>query len=93
MKNRKPKEPKLPKGITPEFVDECNGSTTDLLKAKIVTFQGQIGESREFMKENDELRRLKDEVELVAGPIKETIRTLNARTKYIVEELKKKGAL
>jgi uncharacterized protein YaaR (DUF327 family) len=86
-------KPKLPKGITEEFVGIVESESTDSLKQLIVQMQSQIEESKEFLTENDQVQDLKAAYDEAVAPARETIRTLRARTKFVVEALKKSGAL
>jgi len=102
---KKDKGPKLPAGITQEFVEEIDSLGPDNLKTRIVQMQGQIEETRAFLNCDEERlpeEQLKGAIELkemkasyneAAAPARETVRTLRARTKWIVEALKKNGAL
>lgn len=98
-------KPKLPAGITEEFVENVDRSSPDQLKAMVVTMQGQIGEVQAFLT-NDEpnlpqeqllgaqrLAEMKAAFDEAVAPSKETMRNLRARTKWVVEALKKAGAL
>jgi hypothetical protein len=89
--------PKLPKGVTEEFVDSINAMSTDELKAQIVILQVQNQDNEEFKasegftKAKGEFDYAKDRFDQVAGPVKETTVSCKNRTKLVVERLKEKG--
>lgn len=92
-KGRKQKEPKLPFGVTPEFVDELASATTEDLKAKIVTIQKDLAEVVNFLKTNENLEDLRNRLKEAEGPSKDTKKSLNNRTKLVLDTLKERGAL
>lgn len=92
-KQKRAPKPKLPFGITEEFVDQIDTSTTEQLKGIIVQIQGDLDEASNFLKTNEEIIRLKGELDMIKGPTNETKRSLTNRTKFIVDALKEKGAL
>ena len=91
QKAKKKKEPKLPFGITPEFDSEVQSAATEELNAKIVTIQKQLDEVITFLKTNEKLRDLREAVKEAEGPSKDTKKSLNNRTKLILDILKGRG--
>lgn len=91
--SKSPKKPKLPPGLTEEFVQEVETESHEQLKTRIVTMQGQLDEVQSFLKENEDVLELKASYDEAAAPSRETIKALRARTKFIVESLKKSGGL
>ena len=91
------KAPKLPFGVDQDFLDSIQSMTTDELKARVVTLQVQVQENEAF-KETPEFQQAQEEFDLakerydyVAGPIRETAKSLKNRTKAVIEVLKAKG--
>ena len=87
------KTPKMPVGITDEFVDELNSLDIPDIKSKIVVMQQDIAESRAFLKDNEDITDLREKLKLVEGPTRDTTKVLKNRTKYALERLKERGAL
>jgi hypothetical protein len=90
---RKPKGPKLPAGITDEFVNEVNSSSADDRKAMIIRIQTQLEDSKKFLKENSDLKDQRDALKLAEGPTRDAIKVLRNRTAYLIEQLKQQGAI
>ena len=100
-RSRKPKEPKLPAGVSKELVEALERATPQEKKEMIVIIQSQISESRAFLKGNiavlpeerikgaEQLKDLRDDYIMSSAPIKEAIRHLNNRSTYIMDQLKK----
>lgn len=84
---------KLPMGVTDEFVAEMNSMDIPDIKSHIVTMQHGLDEARSFLKENEEICDLKDQLKLSGGPTRDTIKVLKNRTKYALERLKERGAI
>lgn len=93
------KAPKLPAGVTQEFLDEIQSASTEDLKARIVSLQVMFQEneafkeSPAFVSAQEEFDYAKERYKMVAGPIKETATSLKNRTKVVIERLKEKGAV
>jgi hypothetical protein len=89
--------PKLPKGVSEEFVDSIQSMTTDELKSQIVILQVQNQDNEEFKAGEGftaakaEFDYAKDRFDQVAGPVKETTVSCKNRTKIVVERLKERG--
>ena len=98
---KKSKEPKLPQGVTKEFVEELERATPEQMKDIVITIQSQIAESKAFLsgdtaalpeervKGAETLKDLKQEYDMVAAPTREAIRHLQNRNKFVMEQLKK----
>lgn len=91
------KSPKLPKGVTQEFVDSIQAMSTDQLKALIVILQVQNQENEAFKESDDYINaqvvfdQAKVQFDLIAGPVKETTVSVKNRTKMVVARLREKG--
>ena len=90
---RKEKGPKLPFGVSSEFVEEIAAASTEVLKAKIVTMQKDLDEVITFLKTDTKLEELKNAVKEVEGPSRDTKKSLNNRTKLVINGLRERGAL
>jgi hypothetical protein len=94
-----PREPKKPKGITPEFENILNTSSEEGLKSLIVTMQKQLQEVVQFLKCEDdseaaeELRRMRSAVAEIESPSKETKAVLMNRTKAVLKVLGERGQI
>jgi hypothetical protein len=100
-KTRKSKEPKLPVGVSKEFVEQLEKSTPAEMKEMVITFQSQIAESAAFLSGNiavlpeervkgaQMLQDLKEDYNMAAAPIREAIRHLKNRNKFVMDQLKK----
>jgi len=84
---------KLPMGVTDEFVDDLNSLDVLGIKSKIVTMQQGLAEAQTFLKENEEIVDLKDQLKMIEGPTRDTIKVLKNRTKYTLERLEERGAI
>ena len=84
---------KLPAGITEEFVEVVEREGSEALKSMIVNMQAQLEDAQRFLKENEQVLELKAAYEEAAAPSRETVKVLRARTKFVVEALKKSGVL
>lgn len=93
MRQKKEKKPKLPKGVTEEFVSSVDSSSTEDLQSMIVRMQKDLDDVSIFLKTNVEIARLKEELTEIESPAKETRTVLNNRTKMVIEALKSRGAL
>lgn len=92
-KRGRPKKEKLPLGITPEFKSEVESASTDALKARIVTMQKDLEDVNTFLKTNEKLEQLREQLKEAEGPSKETKKSLNNRTKMVLQILTERGAL
>lgn len=90
---KKEKGPKLPAGVTQEFVDRVSGLDNDSKKALIVELQKHIDDSREFLKTKEEIVTAREALKEMEGPAKETIKHMGNRTKFLIDDLKKSGGL
>jgi hypothetical protein len=90
---KQPKKKKLPAGITDEFIAEAERASVDELKSMIVRFEGHADETRTFLKTNENLVELKRSYDEAVGPSRDTLKVLKNRTKYVVDALKKQGAI
>lgn len=91
MAKQKSQKRKLPAGVHETFADEVDAMQTDALKAKVVDLQKGLDDAMEFKKTQGYLEA-KAEWDEVAQPANETIRHVRAKTKYVIEALKGKGA-
>lgn len=90
---KKERKPKQPAGITDEFTASIDSSSVEDIRASIVTMQSQLEEAQTFLKENEQIIDLKEELKLVEGPSRDTVKVLKNRTKYCLERLKERGNL
>lgn len=90
---KKEKGPKLPPGVTEEFMDRVSGLDTESKKALIVELQKHIDDSREFLKTKDEIVNAREALKEMEGPARETIKHMSNRTKFLIDDLKKSGGL
>lgn len=88
--NKAVKGIKLPAGVTPEFYDSIQAKTTDELKSLIVQLQVQ-GQETDALKSSEAFQEAKAQLDLIAGPIRETKTSLKNRTQLVLERLKEKG--
>jgi hypothetical protein len=93
MAKRKPRAPKLPAGITEEFLDEFARMSDDDMKQRILTMQNDLARADAFLKTKAEIVALKAELSLIEAPFRETMTVLKNRTKFIIDELRRKGIL
>jgi hypothetical protein len=93
MRAKKEKKPKLPAGITDEFVDRVSALDNDSKKALIVELQKHIDDSKEFLKTKQEIVDAREALKEMEGPAKETIKHMTNRTKFLIDDLKKTGGL
>ena len=97
---------KLPFGLNEEFVEEMERASTEELKARVITIQTQIEESQAFLKGDldkieDEkqregartLQELKANYTEAASPVRDALKSLKNRNKFVMEQLKKNGAI
>ena len=90
-------KPKLPAGVTQEFIDGIQGMSTDELKATVVTLQIQNQENEEFklsteyLENEEEFDCAKAHHDYIAGPVKEVTVSIRNRTKLVIKRLKEKG--
>lgn len=96
---------KYPFGVDEEFLSEIDSSSVDELKDKLAKQQAYIEEINAFLKADFEnlapsqhsgaqkLKDLKESYEDVAGPSKDAKKASKNRIKYIVEHLRKHGAV
>lgn len=101
-KSKKEKKPKL--GLNPEFVQEAESASVEVLKEKIVSFQKGIEVSQRFLKGDaiggsdadrtaaEKLTELKTAYDEAAKPTREAIKALKNRTSFVLDLLGKKGA-
>lgn len=88
---------KLPAGVSQQFVDSLDNTTTVELKAMIVNLQldneinEQYKESVEFLQAKEEYDHAVDRFKLVAAPVKDITTSIKNKTKLIIERLKEKG--
>ena len=83
---------KLPKQIDEAFYNTVQSMTIDELKAKIVSLQVQNEENNAF-KESEAYVQAQAEYQLVVGPVRDVARSIKAKTKFVLELLKDKGAI
>lgn len=92
-RGKKEKEPKLPPGISNEFIDRVNTLSPEARKALIVELQKNIDDSRIFLATNETIVQLKENLKECTASATETIKHMGNRTKYLIDELKKQGSL
>lgn len=83
---------KLPKNVDESFAEEMDRASVDQLKAKIVELQAGLDTAQEFKKSQAYLDA-KAEWNMVSGPTNDTIKAVRAKTKYVIDGLKEKGAI
>jgi hypothetical protein len=79
---------KLKPGVTAEFVEAIERTSTQDKRDLIVELQKQINDARVFLATKEEILTLKGQLELLQGPSQQTIRFLNNRTKFLIDRLK-----
>lgn len=92
-RKRREKKEKLPFGITPEFKSEVDSASTEDLKQRIVSMQKDLEDVNTFLKTNEKLEQLREQLKEAEGPSKETKKSLNNRTKMVLKILTDRGAL
>ena len=92
-KSKKSKEPKYPAGISQEFIDNVARLDSAGMKNLIAELQKHIDDSRVFLKTNEEIVALRENLKESTASAKETITHMTNRTTFLVEELKKNGSL
>lgn len=93
MAGKRGRKKKEPVGITPEFVSDMAAASVDEKKATIVKLQKGIDEAVTFLKTDEAICSLREELKLCEAPTKETIKALRNRTKYILDLLNQDGAI
>jgi hypothetical protein len=93
MRKKKEKAPKLPPGITEEFVDRVSSLDNDSKKALIVELQKHIDDSQQFLKTKEEIVSAREALKEMEAPARETIKHMTNRTKFLIDDLKKSGGL
>jgi len=76
----------------PDFCNEAMTLTAEQLRARIVSMQEQLEESEEHKANNESLKEARAVVSELAGPYNDVKKAVKAKTKYILELLKNKGA-
>lgn len=90
---KKNKEPKLPPGVTQEFVDSAARLDAQGMKNLIAELQKHIDDSRTFLKTNEDICHLRDQLKDSTASATETIKHMGNRTKFLVDVLKTNGGL
>jgi len=90
--HKRGKQKKLPFGVTEEFVSEVDSASPEDLKSRLVQIQSQIDDSQVFLKTDERVLDLKQEYDMVAGPVRDAIKSLRNRNKLVLEALKKSGS-
>jgi hypothetical protein len=83
---------KLPFGITQEFVDEINSSSSEDLKSKMISLQKYLVETESELSINPHIQKAKTELKIIAGPYQDTRRALRNKLKLSVKRLEEIGA-
>lgn len=89
----KNKKKKLPPGITEEFIDSVNGLDSQGRKTLIFELQKGIEEARAYLDTNEGVLEAKAQLDMVAGPARDTIKSLKNRNKFILDQMKLNGEL
>lgn len=96
---------KYPYGVDEEFLRDLEAASTDILKDKLAKQQSYIEEVTAFLKCDyanldaaqhagaQKLKELKEAYEEAAGPSRDAKRASKNRIKYIMEQLRKNGAV
>lgn len=96
---------KYPYGVDEEFLRELESASTDELKDKLAKQQGYIEEVTAFLKCDyanldpaqhagaQKLKELKETYEEAAGPSRDAKRASKNRIKYVMEQLRRNGAV
>jgi hypothetical protein len=96
---------KYPYGVDEEFLQEVESSTTEVLKDKLAKQQAYIEEVQAFLKCDygnldpaqhagaQKLKEMKEAYEEAAGPSRDAKKASKNRIKYIMEQLRKNGAV
>lgn len=92
-KQKKEKGPKLPPGVTQEFVDSVARLDITGMKNLISVLQKDIDDSRVFLKTNEEIVQLRATLKESTASATETIKHMSNRTTFLVDALKQNGGL
>lgn len=93
MRARKPRQPKLPAGITQEFIDTVDAASPEDKKAMIVRMQKDLDEAQTFLKTKQEIVDLREQLKLIEGPSRDTIKAIKNKTKHVIDALNMQGAI
>ena len=74
-----------------EFKAEVDSQSVASLEARITRMQKDLDDSEEHKKENISLNNAKDEVKELSGPYSDFKKSVQVKTKYIIELIKEKG--
>lgn len=80
---------KLPGGK--EFKEEVDALSIASLEARITRMQKDLDESEEHKKNNSALQKVSSEKSELEGPYKDVKKSVQVKTKYIIELIKEKG--
>ncbi len=78
-------------GIDEAFMSEVGGMDIAAKKAFMARLEAYKQDTQTFLKENPDIVSVRDTLQEMTGPSKDTIKSINNRLKYIVAELKKVG--
>jgi hypothetical protein len=90
---------KLPFGIDQADLDEINSLSVEELESRVLSIQFSLKEaedfkeSPEFIAAQEEFDYAKERYNLVAGPVKDTIKACRNKTKAVLARLEEKGKL
>lgn len=93
MRKKIDSKPKLPIGVTDEFLNEIASADERHLQAMTTRLSGQINDAQKFLKEDPKVQELKEAYFQVKAPSMETIKACRNRVRYIVERLEQMGKL
>lgn len=93
MRTKKARAPKLPAGITQEFIDTVDAASSDDKKAMIVRMQKDLDEAQTFLKSKEEIVDLREQLKLLEGPSRDTIKAIKNKTKHVIDALNQQGAI
>ena len=86
------KEKKLKKVLPAGFADSIESASTESLKSTVSQVALQINEVETARDSNEEIQKLREQLELIRGPFSDTLKVLKAKIKYIALVLEERGA-
>jgi hypothetical protein len=79
------------KNIDPNFLDEVMGMSSDELKSRIVLIAKHVEEIKTAKEQDDDLKRMKEQVKVAGETYSEPLKAASLKTKFIIELLLAKG--
>ena len=77
----------------PEFQASVDSMETQGLEDLVVSYSKEIDNIEEFISNNEEIKELKEQIDMIAGPSNDAKKVCNLKIKYLISLLQDRGVV